>query len=150
MTTDNFCFYLQNRLIQTRQTGGQQYSDTCPCSIAWPNYDFAELIIRLRFFKPNHNILVEHPLAGKACQKNDISIVPIWLEKCILRIPSQKFLAFNKITNNTEPIPCIAILIPPNTLSMLIQYQTWYLGPLMIPVNVKQYQLKVILIWNES
>jgi hypothetical protein len=28
MTSDNFCFYLQNRLIQTSQTGGQQYSDT--------------------------------------------------------------------------------------------------------------------------
>jgi hypothetical protein len=27
-TTDNFCFYLQNRLIQASQTGGQQYSDT--------------------------------------------------------------------------------------------------------------------------
>ncbi len=25
MTTDKFCFYLQNRLIQTGQTGGQQY-----------------------------------------------------------------------------------------------------------------------------
>jgi len=24
MTTDNICFYLQNRLIQTSQTGGQQ------------------------------------------------------------------------------------------------------------------------------
>jgi hypothetical protein len=33
MTTDNFCFYLQNRLIQTIQTGGQQYSDTSPFSI---------------------------------------------------------------------------------------------------------------------
>jgi hypothetical protein len=30
MTTDNFCFYLQNRLIQTSQTGGQQYSETSP------------------------------------------------------------------------------------------------------------------------
>ncbi len=28
-----FCFYLQNRLIQTSQTGGQQYSDTSPFSI---------------------------------------------------------------------------------------------------------------------
>ncbi len=28
MTTDNFCFYLQNRLIQT--SGGQRYSDTSP------------------------------------------------------------------------------------------------------------------------
>jgi hypothetical protein len=24
MTTNNFCFYLQSRLIQTSQTGGQQ------------------------------------------------------------------------------------------------------------------------------
>ncbi len=32
-TTDNFCFYLQNRLIQTSQTGVQQYSDTSPFSI---------------------------------------------------------------------------------------------------------------------
>ncbi len=30
MTTDNFCFYLQNRLIQSSQTGGQQYRDTSP------------------------------------------------------------------------------------------------------------------------
>jgi len=27
-TIDNFYFYLQNRLIQTSQTGGQWYSDT--------------------------------------------------------------------------------------------------------------------------
>jgi hypothetical protein len=33
MTTDNFCFYLQNRLIQTSQTEGQRYSDTSPLSI---------------------------------------------------------------------------------------------------------------------
>ncbi len=30
MTTDHFCFYLQNRLIQTSQPGGQWYSDTPP------------------------------------------------------------------------------------------------------------------------
>jgi hypothetical protein len=35
MTIDNFCFYLQIRLIQTSQTGGQQYSDTSPFSIPW-------------------------------------------------------------------------------------------------------------------
>ncbi len=33
IATDNFCFYLQNRLIQTSQTGGEQYSDTSPFSI---------------------------------------------------------------------------------------------------------------------
>ena len=32
---DNFCFYLQNKIIQTSQTGGQQYSDTCSSSIPW-------------------------------------------------------------------------------------------------------------------
>jgi hypothetical protein len=35
MTTDNFGFYLQNRLRQTSQTGGQWYSDTSPFSIPW-------------------------------------------------------------------------------------------------------------------
>jgi hypothetical protein len=35
MTTDNFHFYLQNRLIQTSQTVGQRYSDTSPFSIPW-------------------------------------------------------------------------------------------------------------------
>jgi hypothetical protein len=35
MTTDHFCFYLQNRLIQTSQTGGQRYSYTSPFSIPW-------------------------------------------------------------------------------------------------------------------
>ncbi len=35
MTTDNFCFYFQNGLIQTCQTGGQGYSDTSPFSIPW-------------------------------------------------------------------------------------------------------------------
>ncbi len=35
MTTNNFCFYLQNRLIQTSQTGGQWYSDTYPFSVPW-------------------------------------------------------------------------------------------------------------------
>jgi hypothetical protein len=33
MTTENLCFYLHNRLIQTSQTGSQQYSDTSPFSI---------------------------------------------------------------------------------------------------------------------
>ncbi len=38
MTTDNFCFYLQNILIQTSQTGGQRYSDTSPLSIPCLDY----------------------------------------------------------------------------------------------------------------
>jgi hypothetical protein len=34
-TTDIFCFYLLNRLIQTSQKGGQWYSDTSPFSFPW-------------------------------------------------------------------------------------------------------------------
>jgi hypothetical protein len=33
MATDNLCFYLRNRLIQTSQTGGQWYGKTSPFSI---------------------------------------------------------------------------------------------------------------------
>jgi hypothetical protein len=33
MTAYNFCFYLQNRLMQISQRGGQWYSDTSPFSI---------------------------------------------------------------------------------------------------------------------
>jgi hypothetical protein len=46
MTTDNFCFYVQNRLIQTSQTGGQQYSDNAPFSIPWKNICKHELITK--------------------------------------------------------------------------------------------------------
>jgi hypothetical protein len=37
MMTDNFCFYLQNRLIQTSQIGGQWYRDISPVSIPCHN-----------------------------------------------------------------------------------------------------------------
>ncbi len=37
MTIDNFCFYLQNRLIQTSETGGQWYNNTSLFSIPWSN-----------------------------------------------------------------------------------------------------------------
>jgi hypothetical protein len=41
MATDNFCFYFQNRLIQTSQTEGQWYNDTSPFSIPCPSLFFA-------------------------------------------------------------------------------------------------------------
>jgi len=46
MISDNFCFYLQNRLIQTSQTGGQRYSDIFPFSIPWLR---VEKILKLVF-----------------------------------------------------------------------------------------------------
>jgi hypothetical protein len=47
MTTDNFGFYLQNRLIQTSQTGGQQYSDTSP--LVFPG--FTQAVGRMKTLK---------------------------------------------------------------------------------------------------
>ena len=44
MPTDNLCFYLQKRLIQTSQTGGQWYSDTSP--LVFPAPDKVKLFVQ--------------------------------------------------------------------------------------------------------
>jgi hypothetical protein len=56
MTTDNFCFYLQNRLIQTSQTGGQLYSDTAPFSIPCLNNptDALDSVTSIEIIEPTH------------------------------------------------------------------------------------------------
>ena len=41
MTTDHFCFYFQNRLLQTSQTGGQWYSDTSP--LVFPGFTLGNI-----------------------------------------------------------------------------------------------------------
>jgi hypothetical protein len=51
MTTNNFCFYLQNRLIQTSQIGGQWFNDTSPLSI--PCFDILQLVKPLTFTAGN-------------------------------------------------------------------------------------------------
>ncbi len=64
MKTVNFCFYLQNRLIQISQTGGQWYSDTSPFSIPWS--------ILLPLFYPGVNFtnILRAAFAPKSfCQK---------------------------------------------------------------------------------
>jgi hypothetical protein len=45
MRTDNYCFYLQNRLIHTSQTGGQRYSDTSPFSIPCLNHKAVPVLL---------------------------------------------------------------------------------------------------------
>jgi hypothetical protein len=47
MNTENF-FYLQNRLIETSQTGRQWYSDTSPLRISWLN--ISTLILLTTYF----------------------------------------------------------------------------------------------------
>jgi hypothetical protein len=61
MTTNNFCFYLQNGLIQTSQTGGQWYSDTSPFSIPWVEkfeMCFTSLFLRSKIVFKNPRILL--------------------------------------------------------------------------------------------
>jgi hypothetical protein len=69
MTTDTFWFYLQNRLIQTSQKGGQRYSDTSPFSIPWIRYLGGNLAPA-----SHRRILTDYPLAGKAGWENDLSL----------------------------------------------------------------------------
>jgi hypothetical protein len=70
MTNDNFCFYLQNRLIQTSQTGGQWYSDTSTFSIPCLVFQF---YVRQEPTLVEH-LTVDHFVVGslfivdKACQ----------------------------------------------------------------------------------
>jgi len=63
MTADNFCLYLQNRLFQTSQTGGQWYSDTSPVSIPCPppfqTYKPVFLSSMVFNFHRDHSIQVE-------------------------------------------------------------------------------------------
>jgi len=42
---------LQNRLIQTSQTGGQRYSDTSPFSIPWFEGDDSNLPVKEEPFR---------------------------------------------------------------------------------------------------
>jgi len=58
MTTDNFCFYLQNRLIQTGQTGGQLYSDTSPFRVPWENLSVNGAGFALVAQWKNHQLII--------------------------------------------------------------------------------------------
>jgi hypothetical protein len=58
MATDNFCFYLQNRLIQTSQTGGQWYSDTFPFSIPWSHKKAGKLKMAKKLTVGGHPVPV--------------------------------------------------------------------------------------------
>jgi hypothetical protein len=61
MTADNFCFYLQSRLKQTRQTGGQRYSDTCPLVFPGQKYVFPTdvLLVGVRHDVDRRSVNVE-------------------------------------------------------------------------------------------
>jgi hypothetical protein len=58
MTADNFCFYLQNRLIETSQTGGQWYSDTSPFSIPCTQHNNSVIIRNVVMLNIVYNKLI--------------------------------------------------------------------------------------------
>jgi hypothetical protein len=75
MTTGIFCFYSQNRLIQTSQTGGQQYSDTSPLIFPAPSIihyllDMSENIL------PGKNALAYFAGASVTKKKCFVSLAP--------------------------------------------------------------------------
>ena len=72
MTRDNFCFYLQNRLIQTSQTGGQWYSDTSPFFPALITTKWVKSTLKLIFLK-----LISNSLITKYMMKNLDSVINI-------------------------------------------------------------------------
>jgi hypothetical protein len=67
MATENFYFYLQNRLIQTSQTGGQWYSDTSHFSIfpgtghwssSYQAFSIQEVNVRMYTLMINHRLSI--------------------------------------------------------------------------------------------
>jgi hypothetical protein len=70
MTTDKFCFYLQNRLIQASKTGGQWYSDTSPFSIPWCWRIFAVFLVKALtvYAEPGQNQFETSFVVQNTCQ----------------------------------------------------------------------------------
>ncbi len=84
MTTDNFCFYSQNRLIQASQTGGQWYSDTFPFSIPWQHQKMSFEMF-LIFSKLFFSSLIRISIASQPQQRK-----------------MREFCFFNKLTKFSE------------------------------------------------
>ncbi len=71
MTIDNFCFYLPNRLIQTRKTGGQQYSDTSPFSIPCLKYYILDITLNNLFtIFSDHEISILYSRTSRLLEQN--------------------------------------------------------------------------------
>ena len=101
MRTEIFCFYLQNRLIQTSQTGGQWYSDTSflvfPVLSLW-HHSLHGLWLNVFYFEFEKHLKSQNwPGYGASfLQKNDknnfvsffwsVSLNAIWMKLCLMSI----------------------------------------------------------------
>ncbi len=87
MTTDNCCFYLQNRQIQTSKTGGQWYSDTSSFSI--------QCLVQYLQERP------ELQLGWLYCSPPDNCYTDFFVFRHRYRIMSPKFLKFERVSNSS-------------------------------------------------
>jgi hypothetical protein len=115
MTTDNFCFCLQNRLIQTNQTGGQWYSDTSPFSIPW-------LKVRLHMRRRWRFVKIGH-FSWKSHRQRYEELVCATLK----RGPLTQYLeeSYPQLTNGSNKLECSSLaslssLVLCNTLTFWI------------------------------
>jgi hypothetical protein len=98
MTTDNFCCYLQNRLIKTSQTGGQWYSDTSPFSIPWLFYWKKTRFKNFEneYFKKTMKLLKKGIFYGKLNLKFSFFL----FEKSIIKLTTVDHIRGSKRKNN--------------------------------------------------
>ncbi len=80
ISCDNFCFYSQNRLTQTSQTGGQRYSDTSPFRIPCHNLTVwgAQRRVLMPYSQILNKAMYKHALAYFAAESMTLK------EKCFI------------------------------------------------------------------
>jgi hypothetical protein len=103
-----FLFYLQNRLIQTSQTGGQQYSDTSPYSIQCKGYHWAVNLHHFSLMGRNAVTDGSTVYGGKPHSKDKCNsevsnhsvfhnrVLAIWLKIDLYKLTEEMFLKFSK------------------------------------------------------
>ncbi len=100
MSTDNFCFYLQNRPIQTSQTGGQWYSVTSPFSIPCLHIKKYTKMLSIRVDKQKNQgeTLQLTSLISLSFAKNDTNMsIAIRMDKLENNMSRRNTLAYFKV-----------------------------------------------------
>jgi hypothetical protein len=97
MTTENFCFYLQNRLVQTSQTGGQQYRDTSPFTLVML------YILGITFFIKQCTALTTYNCITIDCINLHCNV------HCVLHCITLHYIALHCITLHYIALHCITL-----------------------------------------
>jgi hypothetical protein len=112
MTTENFCVYLQNRPIQTSQTGGQWYSDISPFSIPW--FDtFGPFKLRFEISLRIFDFAFDRLKPSRILNFQDVSIPRSRDDRATLRAAADVIL--------TATMLSVLLVVPPETGRTLIR-----------------------------